>query len=217
MEASKMSEKYVVLAAIDLNQGSTRVVEEALEIAARHPGSALHVLTVREAQLPLAMYPVSLVPMSDTPKIEDTANFCRDLVAKGAPDKALSEISVHATVGLPADEIVWFAAHLGADVVVVATHGRRGLKRLLLGSVAEKVVRLAGCPVVVVREKSHDLNARAPEIEPLCPECASKRFETKGAELWCARHAEHHVRAHVRHYEVVGNDAPHAWSSATGT
>lgn len=212
-----MSEKYVVLAAIDLNQGSARVVEEALQIAELHPGSAIHVLTVREVQTPVATYPMNLVPAVDTPTAEDTANFCRELLAARKPDSARSEIRVHATLGRPADEIIWFAAHLDADVVVVATHGRRGLKRLLLGSVAEKVVRLAGCPVVVVREKSHDPTSRVPEIEPLCPECANKRFETKGAELWCARHAEHHVRAHVRHYDQVGSDAPHAWSSATGT
>ena len=47
-------------------------------------------------------------------------------------------------------------AKLNADIVVLGTHGRTGLKRLLIGSVAEKVVRLAGCPVLVVREKKHE-------------------------------------------------------------
>ena len=212
-----MSKKFVVLAAIDLNQGSTAVVEQALEQVRHHPNAELHILTVREPQRPVALYPMNLVPAFETPTAEDTLQFCRELLKGMAPDQLPANLEIHATLGLPADEIVWLAAHLDADVIVLATHGRRGIKRLLMGSVAEKVVRLAGCPVIVVREKSHEPGARVPEIEPLCPECATKRVETGGAELWCARHSEHHVRAHVRHYDAIGSDPPHAWSSATGT
>jgi nucleotide-binding universal stress UspA family protein len=57
------------------------------------------------------------------------------------------------TVGLPFDAIVRAAEEEGADMIVMGTHGRRGLEGLLLGSVANKVVRLAGCPVLTVREK----------------------------------------------------------------
>lgn len=50
-----------------------------------------------------------------------------------------------------AHAIASFAQDRGADLIVVGSHGRTGFKRLLLGSVAEKVVRLAHCPVFVVR------------------------------------------------------------------
>jgi len=50
-----------------------------------------------------------------------------------------------------AHAITEFAKDRGADLIVVGSHGRTGFKRLLLGSVAEKVVRLASCPVFVVR------------------------------------------------------------------
>jgi nucleotide-binding universal stress UspA family protein len=49
------------------------------------------------------------------------------------------------------DAIAQLASDIEADLVVVGTHGHRGLERLLLGSVAENVVRLAPCPVLVVR------------------------------------------------------------------
>ena len=49
----------------------------------------------------------------------------------------------------------WQATNVGTDLIVLATHGRRGLKHFLMGSVSEKVVRTAGCPVMVLREKSH--------------------------------------------------------------
>jgi nucleotide-binding universal stress UspA family protein len=54
--------------------------------------------------------------------------------------------------GLPLDEILRFVKRQRADAIVIGTHGRSGLKRLFLGSVAESVLRAAPCPVVVVRE-----------------------------------------------------------------
>jgi nucleotide-binding universal stress UspA family protein len=53
--------------------------------------------------------------------------------------------------GPPAETIVRFAQECGADLIVMGTHGRTGLQHVLLGSVAEKVVRLAPCPVLTVR------------------------------------------------------------------
>jgi universal stress protein A len=53
--------------------------------------------------------------------------------------------------GVPFEVIVDTAAELGAEMIVIGTHGRSGLQRFLLGSVAERVVRLAPCPVLTVR------------------------------------------------------------------
>jgi nucleotide-binding universal stress UspA family protein len=56
--------------------------------------------------------------------------------------------------GDPADAIVRMAEELAVDLIVMGTHGRTGLQHVLLGSVAEKVVRLALCPVLTVRYKA---------------------------------------------------------------
>jgi nucleotide-binding universal stress UspA family protein len=56
--------------------------------------------------------------------------------------------------GDPADAIVSEATQLGVDLIVMATHGRTGLQHVLLGSVAEKVVRHASCPVLTIRLRS---------------------------------------------------------------
>lgn len=53
--------------------------------------------------------------------------------------------------GRPADKVVAIADQLGADQIVLASHGRRGLERFFLGSVAERVLRLAHCAVLVVK------------------------------------------------------------------
>lgn len=70
------------------------------------------------------------------------------------------EVTTVATTGDVADAILTAAVDLGADAIVLGTHGRTGLSHLLLGSVAERVVRHAAVPVVTVRSP-------APDPEPL--------------------------------------------------
>lgn len=68
------------------------------------------------------------------------------------------DTEVEALSGEPAYEIDKYARSIGADAVVIGTHGRSGLKRLFMGSVAEGVLRAAPCPIIVVRASS---NSRA--------------------------------------------------------
>jgi len=56
------------------------------------------------------------------------------------------------TMGIPFEEIVNVAGEEHAEMIVIGTHGRSGLNRVLLGSVAERVIRLAPCPVLTVRQ-----------------------------------------------------------------
>lgn len=58
--------------------------------------------------------------------------------------------------GFPEECILDYAKRQEADVIIMGSHGRRGLKRMLLGSVAEHVVRRAPCPVLVVKENEHE-------------------------------------------------------------
>ena len=60
-------------------------------------------------------------------------------------------------VGVPFEEIVKIAEEERADMIVMGTHGRGGLNRMLLGSVAERVIRLAPCPVLTVREATAEV------------------------------------------------------------
>ncbi len=199
---SQPAAKMIVLAAVDLAEGSPYVLSRTFELAARQPEVDVHVLAV----LPLVEtlpFPSSGQPADET--LAEMVARLRELVGAQLDDHALrhpelpmrGRVEVHCAFGTPASEIVWLAAHIDADLILVGTHGRRGLRRLLLGSVAERVCRLAGCPVEVVREKHHVAAWKAPEIEPLCPDCAATRATTGGASLWCARHSVHHLRAHV--------------------
>ena len=82
-------------------------------------------------------------------------------LAAFAVDEVRSEVPADTLVrsGSPAFEIIEAAKALPADVIVISTHGRTGLKHVLLGSVTENVVRHAPCPVLVVREREHEFIA----------------------------------------------------------
>jgi nucleotide-binding universal stress UspA family protein len=72
--------------------------------------------------------------------------------------------------GHPVTDITEFAAKGGYELIVMGTHGRRGIERVLLGSVAERVVRTASCPVLTVRSGDQ----RASEASKVSPRAASE-------------------------------------------
>jgi hypothetical protein len=92
----------------------------------------------------------------------------------------------HVRTGEPYREIVQLASDMEADLVVIGTHSRGGVSRLLMGSVAERVQRYAPCPVLTVKPKTVP---HASDIDPPCPDCHAVRVETSGARLWCDVHA----------------------------
>lgn len=104
-------------------------------------------------------------------------------------------VSAHVYPGDPATEILRLAEDVEADLIVVGTHGRVGVKRLLMGSVAEQVMREARCPVLVMRPRHYDEH---PELapEPPCPQCVRVRDQTSGAARWCEAHDRPWVPAH---------------------
>lgn len=218
-----MTTQRHVLAAVDLEPTSSLVLDTAIREAIARPGADLLVLYVMPV---LTSDPLHARDPghADTKLVEVRRCTERALLdfAAANPGVALPRTEVELAIDRPAHAIVWAAAHFDVDVVVVGSHGNKGLlARLLMGSTSQKVVKLAGCPVIVVKAKEHDPALKPIEIEPLCPDCATKRFETKGEELWCARHAEHHVFGHQwvpgGAAGSSGLDSPSAATSSTGT
>jgi len=83
---------------------------------------------------------------------EEALTQLRDLM----PDSFQGAWEVEVAAGHPAETIVHVAQDRGTDLIVMGTHGRTGLQHVLLGSVAERVVRLAACPVLTVRYGKHE-------------------------------------------------------------
>ncbi len=81
---------------------------------------------------------------------EIIANAKRELTARGVrEDRVVGEV----LDGHPAEELDKYAERHGADLIVIGSHGRKGLDRLLIGSVADKVIRGAKVPVLVIRSQ----------------------------------------------------------------
>ncbi len=83
-------------------------------------------------------------------EMEAAAKSKLERLAGGKPG-AQNRYEVHVRIGEPGVEVLRAADELGADLIVMATHGRTGLRRLVLGNLAEIVVREAPCPVLTVR------------------------------------------------------------------
>jgi nucleotide-binding universal stress UspA family protein len=208
---------YVILAAVDYSPSGDLAFERALVLATEKRTVALHVVNV------LPVYQAGVVsdessgaPLAGTlPSVSDASEQLRAYTARKVDEfrglhgslslAFLDQIVAHQRVDVPSEEISRLAAELEADLVVVGTNGRRGFTRLLLGSVAEGVVRLAPCPVLVVRPKAAP--EPQPQIEPACPRCLEKRAETAGKELWCEQHSERHGPRHTYHQGDRNSDA----------
>lgn len=124
---------------------------------ARQYGADLHLLTVVEDLLPVTpLFGGPAMAMGGIDPIEMPRNALRALEA--FPDKEWGhDLKVHRAVrsGSAFVEIVRYARENEIDLIVVGTHGRTGLRHVLLGSVAERVVQKAGCPVLTVRPRTH--------------------------------------------------------------
>lgn len=85
--------------------------------------------------------------------VEDLERQARLDLTEVLPEAEAAEVEVtrQVVVGSPSHEIVKVAAAEEVDLIVIATHGRAGLSHLVMGSVAERVVRTAPCPVMTIR------------------------------------------------------------------
>lgn len=132
-----------VLIGIDFSACS----EQALAMARQHfPAANRRLIFVADAE-PLAPTALDLLAVGGTVYDEMTRGSIRLENLRDANETTTS------VVGRPAEVLLEEAQRWGADLIVLGTHGRRGLGHLFFGSVAEKVVREAQVPVLTVREK----------------------------------------------------------------
>lgn len=140
-----------ILAPIDFSDCSNKALAYAAELAEKLQADLMCVYVVPDLSTaaPDAMMPVPVA----TPDIDEILQSARDSVARTIADEKMVKLKARGDVrlGPAAEEIGEAAKEWNADLIVIGTHGRGGLAHLLLGSVAEKVVRTAPCPVLTVR------------------------------------------------------------------
>jgi universal stress protein A len=132
-----------ILAPTDFSQLSKQAVTYAFELAQNVDAklSLLHVIEV-----PVYAIEVSL-------PLEDLEQDARRELSRLLPEAESAHVAVTRLVemGVPSQKILETAAAEQVDMIVMATHGRTGLSHLVMGSVAERVVRTAPCPVLTIR------------------------------------------------------------------
>jgi len=204
---SESEKPYVIVVGVDYSSASDLALEQALELANARPNAEVHIVNVvrlygNQALIDAPTEPgFAAISLADANAqlrayVEQRQQAYRDSQTKKGGMR-LQRVISHLRLEAPAQEIVQTAADLDADLIVVGTHGRRGISRLLLGSVAEAVVRLAPCPVFVVRPKALLQAPAVPQIEPPCPRCVETRRASGGAEMWCEQHRAHHGQRHT--------------------
>jgi nucleotide-binding universal stress UspA family protein len=150
-----MSRFHTIVVAVDFSDSTPDALDAALALAAADAGSHVHLLHV----VPSAVPPI----WTDEPSTLDLRSVeeaWTDAAVKQLAALAVShaldpaKVTTAVTVGAPANEIVRYAESHGADMIVLGSHGHGLVRRFLLGSVADRMVRQAPCAVLVVPHRT---------------------------------------------------------------
>lgn len=136
--------KKSVVVPVDFSEDSFVALDTAMELAAPAGVHIVYVLPVLDPAEPGVIW--------TTVDNSSRRRHAEDAMRERLADKRHQGVSIEIRFGDPGSEIAHFAQEKHAELIVLPSHGRTGLSRLLIGSVAEKVVRLAHCPVLVLRK-----------------------------------------------------------------
>jgi len=139
-----------IMVATDFSACSDEAVRHGFELAEKL-GAKVHLVHVVSMEV-LPLETLSHETLGDAEMLAE-----QKLRAIAKSWRATGRVGeVRTPVGEPAAMILLMSEQIGADLIVLGTHGRRGIRRLLVGSVAESVVREAACPVTVVRHHEEE-------------------------------------------------------------
>lgn len=141
-----MNAKKIVVP-VDFSTGQAEALQLATSLA-RETGAKLFIVHVEEPTLAYAVG--GAYYGTADPQHEDLVKMLHEVV----PPSSEVAYEHQSLSGEPADQIVSFAEEIDADFIVMGTHGRTGVTRVLMGSVAEWVVRNAKCPVITIKENA---------------------------------------------------------------
>jgi nucleotide-binding universal stress UspA family protein len=144
-----------ILFPTDFSEGSDNALPYAADMA-KHYGAKLCVLHVIQDITEATGWYVPHVSLDELYR-DIEKNAAKEMDRYGVEElRGIKDIERIVVKGRPYDEILKFARGNKADLIVIGTHGRKGLDRVIFGSTAEKVVRDAPCPVLSVRLPDHE-------------------------------------------------------------
>lgn len=147
-----------ILVPTDFSAPSTKALRYAVALAAQF-GAKLTLLNVVEPIGATPDFAYNPLVLENEKVMAAAKEQLKRLIEQQGIDAALVEKTL-VRYGVPFNEISGAAARLKVDLIVIATHGYTGLKHVFLGSTAERVVRHAPCPVLVVRKEEREFIAK---------------------------------------------------------
>ncbi len=155
-----------ILVPIDFSDCATKALQYALPLAKQHGASLTLLYVVPPIYVP-GEFGVVDTTAAELAMCEAGTRHLNQL-ADAVVGQAVS-FDTAVRLGSPVLEILDVAKRQNVDAIVISTHGRTGLKHVLLGSVVERVVQRAPCPVLVVREREHEFLAHSAATTPVPP------------------------------------------------
>jgi nucleotide-binding universal stress UspA family protein len=159
----------VVVVGVDFHACSDEGVLAALRMLSDGSADKVHLLHVLDPRDVIDSMDVPVMQTADE-VLEHAPGVLRERVAALSARYGIEvergRVVTHARIGPAVDTLLQMAVDYDADLLIVGTHGRRGLSRLALGSVAERLVRDARCPVLVARGKDYAGAARTELPDP---------------------------------------------------
>lgn len=136
--------KKSVLVPLDFSELSYSAIAPAREFVETETALMLiHVLT--------PLHPADPAAMWNTLDDEQRKQKVKEFLAQKLAEMGYKQVKIKVAIGDPSTEIIDYAKEISADLIVLPSHGRKGISRFLLGSVTERVVRLSPCPVLVLK------------------------------------------------------------------
>lgn len=142
-----------ILVPIDFSDASDKALSYAVAFARQFHAKILLLHVVHVSYMAGEYGPID-VPVLEDQLIEAAKTKLAEIGREKVPAELLEGTAV--CVGPAVHEIAELAQERHTDLIILSTHGYTGLKRVMLGSVTENVVRHAPCPVLVVREREHE-------------------------------------------------------------
>lgn len=143
-----------VLTPIDFSDNSRLIAESAAYMAGRFNAQMHLIFVVQNFEDYSGFFvPQMTMPTLETELVEGAEekmeSFCRDLQPI-CDQCGVAELQSRVFMGDVAEKIVEYATEVGSDLIIMGTHGYKGLEKIMFGSVADKVVRGASCPVMTI-------------------------------------------------------------------
>jgi len=147
-----------ILCPLDFSENSQEALQYAIHLMLKDDDATLylvHVVDSRVFDYSGPMYEQE-VPLMKVELDQSTREQLEKKLLAEVPEKIQNRVETTILFGVPFLEIIMAARDKNIDLIVIGTHGRTGLAHMIIGSVAEKVVRKAPCPVLSVKSKKEN-------------------------------------------------------------